>query len=160
MTSKKRKGVAPFIKYFPTYISRVETQLIGSDTLEIRQSVDAAYDRIVQAMFDALKQMAKMSGDEEDKGQLNYHVILIGSSLSHGCNIDGLTVSTENMHYFVAEISQIEIGTVAAFLKRAEAIYEENLNAYVKIVLRRPFAKIIVRLCPSCLRMLSLTSSH
>ncbi|KAI0756800.1 exocyst complex component Sec3-domain-containing protein [Daedaleopsis nitida] len=126
LTSKKRKGVAPFIKYFPTYISRVETQLIGSDTLEIRQSVDAAYDKIVQAMFEALKQMAKMSGDEEDKGQLNYHVILI-----------------ENMHYFVAEVSQIEIGTVTMFLKRAEAIYEENLGAYVKIVLRRPFSKII-----------------
>ncbi|KAI0328157.1 hypothetical protein GY45DRAFT_1326692 [Cubamyces sp. BRFM 1775] len=126
LTSKKRKGVAPFIKYFPTYISRVESQLIGSDTLEIRQSVDAGYDRIVQAMFDALKQMAKMDGEGEDKGQLNYHVIII-----------------ENMHYFVAEISQIEIGSVAAFLKRAEAIYEENLNAYVKIVLRRPFAKII-----------------
>ena len=79
LTSKKRKGVAPFIKYFPTYISRVETQLIGADTLEIRQTVDAAYDRIVQAMFDALKQMAKMGSDEEDKSQLNYHVILIGS---------------------------------------------------------------------------------
>ncbi|KAI8990472.1 exocyst complex component Sec3-domain-containing protein [Trametes punicea] len=126
LTSKKRKGVAPFIKYFPTYISRVEIQLIGSDTLEIRQSVDAAYDKIVQAMFDALQQMAKMDGEGEDKGQLNYHVIII-----------------ENMHYFVAEISQIEIGSVAAFLKRAEAIYDENLNAYVKIVLRRPFAKII-----------------
>ncbi|CDO72981.1 hypothetical protein BN946_scf185007.g35 [Trametes cinnabarina] len=126
LTSKKRKGVAPFIKYFPTYISRVESQLIGSDTLDIRQSIDAAYDKIVQAMFDALKQMAKMDGEGEDKGQLNYHVIII-----------------ENMHYFVAEISQIEIGSVAAFLKRAEAIYEENLNAYVKIVLRRPFAKII-----------------
>ncbi|KAI0652057.1 exocyst complex component Sec3-domain-containing protein [Trametes meyenii] len=126
LTSKKRKGVAPFIKYFPTYISRVETQLIGSDTLEIRQSVDASYDKIVQAMFDALKQMAKMDGEGEDKGQLNYHVIII-----------------ENMHYFVAEISLIEIGSVAVFLKRAEAIYEENLNAYVKIVLRRPFAKII-----------------
>ena len=79
LTSKKRKGVAPFIKYFPTYISRVESQLIGSDTLEIRQSVDAGYDRIVQAMFDALKQMAKMDGEGEDKGQLNYHVIIIGT---------------------------------------------------------------------------------
>lgn len=78
LTSKKRRGVAPFIKFFPTYISRVESQLIGSDTLEIRQFVDAAYDKIVQAMFDGLKQMAKMGGDEEDKGQLNYHVILIG----------------------------------------------------------------------------------
>ena len=29
-------------------------------------------------MFSALKQMAKMDGEGEDKGQLNYHVILIG----------------------------------------------------------------------------------
>jgi len=48
------------------------------------------------------------------------------------------------MHHFVAETSQLEIGSVAVFLKRAEAIYDENLSAYVKIVLRRPFMKIIV----------------
>ena len=48
--------------------------------LEIRQSVDGAYDRIVQTMFDSLKHMAKIGGDEEDKGQLNYHVILVGKS--------------------------------------------------------------------------------
>ncbi|PCH33938.1 hypothetical protein WOLCODRAFT_135407 [Wolfiporia cocos MD-104 SS10] len=126
LTSKKRNGVAPFIKGFPAYVGRVESQLIGADTLEIRHTVDQAYDKIVQSMFDALKHMAKMDGEGEDKGQLNYHVILI-----------------ENMHYFVAEISQLQIGSVAVFLKRAEAIYEENLNAYVKIVLRRPFYKII-----------------
>ncbi|EMD41929.1 hypothetical protein CERSUDRAFT_79548 [Gelatoporia subvermispora B] len=126
LTSKKRQGVVPFIKYFPTYIGRVESQLIGADTLEIRHNVDAAYDKIVTAMFDALKQMAKLDGEGEDKGQLNYHVILI-----------------ENMHHFVAEISQLELGSVAGFLKRAQSIYEENLNAYVKIVLRRPFSKII-----------------
>ena len=78
LTSKKRNGVASFIKYFPTYVGRVEAQLIGSDSLEIRQIVDASYDRIVEAMFAALKQMAKMDGEGEDKGQLNYHVILIG----------------------------------------------------------------------------------
>jgi hypothetical protein len=70
--------VAPFIKYFPVYVGRVESQLIGADTREIRQSVDGAYDRIVQSMFDSLKHMAKMNGEDEDKGQLNYHVILIG----------------------------------------------------------------------------------
>ncbi|CCM03119.1 uncharacterized protein FIBRA_05240 [Fibroporia radiculosa] len=126
LTSKKRNGVAPFIKYFPTYVGRVETQLIGADILEIRQTVDQAYDKIVTSMFDALKHMAKMDGEGEDKGQLNYHVIVI-----------------ENMHYFVAEISQLQIGSVASFLRRAQVIYEENLNAYVKIVLRRPFFKII-----------------
>ncbi|KAI0340701.1 hypothetical protein BDW22DRAFT_1360141 [Trametopsis cervina] len=126
LTSKKRNGPAQFIKYFPTYVGRVETQLIGANTLEIRQAVDASYDKIVQAMFSALKQMAKMDGEGEDKGQLNYHVILI-----------------ENMHHFVAEMSQLDLGSVAVFLQRAQAIYDENLNAYVKLVLRRPFAKII-----------------
>jgi hypothetical protein len=126
LTSKKRGGVASFVKYFPVYISRVESQLLGTDGLEIRTSVDTAYERIVQTMFDSLKQMAKMEGEGEDKGQLNYHVILI-----------------ENMHHFVAEISPLEIGSVQSFVKRAEAIYEENLNAYVKIVLRRPFSRII-----------------
>lgn len=67
-----------FIKHFPIYVGRVESQLIGADTLEIRQSVDGAYERIVQSMFDSLKHMAKMNGEDEDKGQLNYHVILIG----------------------------------------------------------------------------------
>ena len=53
------------------------------------------------------------------------------------------------MHYFVAEISQLEPGSVSGFLKQAEAIYSENLGAYVRIVLRRPFAKLIV--CGPCL---------
>ncbi|KAI0286899.1 exocyst complex component Sec3-domain-containing protein [Russula aff. rugulosa BPL654] len=126
LTSKKRNGVAHFIKYFPVYVGRVESQLIGADMFEIRQSVDGAYEKIVRTMFDSLKHMAKMNGEDEDKGQMNYHVILV-----------------ENMHYFVAEIRQQEIGSVSVFSTRAEAVYEENLNAYVKMVLRRPFSKII-----------------
>lgn len=126
INSKKRRGVVPFIKYFPVYVGRVENQLIGADALEIRGNVDLAYEKIVQVMFDSLKQMAKMEGEGEDKGQLNYHVILI-----------------ENMHHFVAEMGQLEIGSVASFLKRAESIYDENLNAYVRMILRRPLAKII-----------------
>ncbi|KAF8898913.1 exocyst complex component Sec3-domain-containing protein [Infundibulicybe gibba] len=126
LTSKKRRGVAHFVKHFPVYIGRIETQLIGADGLEVRVSVDAAYEKIVQAMFDCLKHMAKLDGEGEDKGQLNYHVILI-----------------ENMHYFVAETSSIEIGSVSTFTKRAESIYDESLGAYVRIVLRRPFAKIL-----------------
>ncbi|KAF8078783.1 exocyst complex component, sec3 subunit [Lyophyllum atratum] len=126
LSSKKRQGVSHFVKHFPTYVGRVENQLIGADGLEIRSSVDAAYEKIVQSIFDSLKQMAKMDGEGEDKGQLNYHVILI-----------------ENMHHFVAETSVLEVGAVAIFCRRAEAIYDENLSAYVKIVLRRPLARII-----------------
>lgn len=78
LTSKKRKGVVHFVKHFPVYIGHVENQLIGADGLEIRASVDGAYEKIVQTMFESLKQMAKMDGEGEDKGQLNFHVILIG----------------------------------------------------------------------------------
>lgn len=48
------------------------------------------------------------------------------------------------MHHFVAEIGQLEIASINTFLKRAEGVYDENLNAYVKLVLRRPFLKILV----------------
>jgi hypothetical protein len=48
------------------------------------------------------------------------------------------------MHYFVAEISQLDVPSLTASSRRAEAIYDENLVAYIKIVFRRPFGKIIV----------------
>jgi hypothetical protein len=63
-----------------TYVGRVENQLIGADVLDVRATVDAAYEKIVQTMFESLKQMAKIEGEGEDKGQLNYHVELVGES--------------------------------------------------------------------------------
>ncbi|KAG1715987.1 hypothetical protein ID866_1152 [Astraeus odoratus] len=110
LTSKKRKGVAQFVKYFPVYVNRAEQQLVGADGLEIRASVDLAYEKIVHSMFECLKHMATLDGDGEDKGQLNYHVLLV-----------------ENMHYFVAEMSRLRVGSMARFSKQAESIYNENL---------------------------------
>ena len=60
--------------------------MVGLDGLDVRGTVDNAYERIIQTMFDSLQQMAKTETPEpqavEDKGMLNYHVILIGASLS------------------------------------------------------------------------------
>lgn len=81
VTVKKRTGVAQFIKYFPVFVSRIESQLAGADAYETRRMVDAAYDRLVNAMLDCLKAMAKLEGADDDKGQLNHHVILIGTHL-------------------------------------------------------------------------------
>lgn len=66
------------------YVERIEGQLGGMDTMEIRATVDTAYEKITQTMFDCLQQMAKMDNSategqlSEDKGMLNYHVIMIG----------------------------------------------------------------------------------
>lgn len=51
--------------------------------------MDNAYEKIVNAMFETLKAVAKMDGDEVDKGQLNYHVVIIGqcSALLASCTI-------------------------------------------------------------------------
>lgn len=79
VTVKKRTGVAQSIRYFPVFVSRIESQLGGADVYETRRMVDAAYERLVNAMLDCLKTMAKLEGVDEDKGQLNHHVILIGT---------------------------------------------------------------------------------
>ena len=63
LTAKKREGVAHFIRFFPTYVQRVEAQLVGINVLEVRESVDTALERIVDAMFDTLQQMARIEGD-------------------------------------------------------------------------------------------------
>lgn len=79
LTTKKRKGVAPFIRIIPSFVGRIEAQLVKvGDDWEIRQNVNDAYDKIIGRMFDSLKQIAKeedsvdVSG--EDKGALNLHV--------------------------------------------------------------------------------------
>lgn len=139
LTIKKRKGIVPFIKVFPVFLDRVEAQLLNTETLNIRQATDGYYERISRTMFDALQAMAKMSsggvsagvaGGDEDKGQLNHHVILI-----------------ENMHHLISALNSPNRSRTAALsplVRRAEAIYGDSLAAYVHFVLRRPLGKMMV----------------
>jgi len=64
------------------FVERMEAQLADAGGLPIRDRVNNAYERIINSVFGSLQQLAKMDrGDgqaTEDKGQLNYHVIMIG----------------------------------------------------------------------------------
>ncbi|GAA5999358.1 uncharacterized protein JCM10292_001230 [Rhodotorula paludigena] len=130
LTLKKRKGVVPFVRVFPLFVARVESQLDGADNLNIRGVINEQYERIVAAIFDCLQQMAKMDGEGhgqggEDKDQLNYHVILI-----------------ENMHHIIAVFSNKQkVAALAPFVTQARAKYDQNLAAYIRLVLRRPLAR-------------------
>lgn len=112
------------------------------DNLEARGSVDTAYEKIVQTMFDCLKQMAKVEGESEEKGQINYHVELLGT---YPCRCFNMLIirSKENMRCFISEMTQLQVGNVKAFVQQAQALYDENLAAYVKLILRRPMSKIL-----------------
>ncbi|TNY17143.1 exocyst complex component Sec3-domain-containing protein [Rhodotorula diobovata] len=130
LTLKKRKGVVPFVRVFPLFVARVESQLDGADALNIRQVINGHYERIVASMFDCLQQMAKMDGEGqgtqgEAKDQLNYHVILI-----------------ENMHHIVTVFStQQRVAALAPFVDQARTKYDQNLAAYIRLILRRPLGR-------------------
>ena len=81
LNTKKRKGVAFFVRHFPVFVEKMEAQLEDADSLPIRGKVNDIYARVVIAVFGSLQQVAKMDrGDQsaEDKGQLNYPVIMLG----------------------------------------------------------------------------------
>ncbi|GAA5835794.1 hypothetical protein JCM9279_004648 [Rhodotorula babjevae] len=130
LTLKKRKGVVPFVRVFPLFVARIEAQLDGADSLNIRQVIDGHYERIVASIFDCLQQMAKMDGEGqgtqgEGKDQLNYHVILI-----------------ENMHHIITVFSTKQrVVALGPFVSAARAKYDQNLAAYIRLILRRPLAR-------------------
>lgn len=132
------------------FVTRIESQLVGASDLKTRDVIDSNYERIVATMFDSLQQMAKMDGEAsagEAKGMLNYHIIIIGSypllPLSlHSRTMDGMT---ENMHHIVTVFSSQKIAALSSFVKQAQDMYTNNLEAYIKLALRRPFARLLVR---------------
>lgn len=131
------------------FVTRIESQLVGASDLKTRDVIDSNYERIVATMFDSLQQMAKMDGEAsagEAKGMLNYHIIIIGSSpllpLRHSLTMDGMT---ENMHHIVTVFSSQKIAALSSFVKQAQDMYTNNLEAYIKLALRRPFARLLVR---------------
>ncbi|GAA5904040.1 uncharacterized protein JCM6883_002064 [Sporobolomyces salmoneus] len=133
LTLKKRKGVVPFVRIFPLFVARVESQLEGCEKLDVRNVVNSQYERIVATMFDCLQQMAKMDGEGqgqapgEGKDQLNYHVILI-----------------ENMHHIIAVFSgKQKVAALAPFVQQAREKYDQNLAAYIRLILRRPLSRVV-----------------
>lgn len=138
LTVKKRKGVTNFIKVFPSFVERIEVQLVEAEMLPIRPTVDAYYEQICKAMFDALQAMAipKMesstgnylsSNIDEDKGMMNHHIILI-----------------ENMYHFVKHVGRLHgSAALAPLLQRAQGLLDDALSSYVQSALRRPLGKMM-----------------
>lgn len=65
------------------FVEKMEAQLEGAEGLPIRAKVNGIYERVVDTVFGSVQQLAKLDRGEgqaaEDKGQLNYHVVMIGA---------------------------------------------------------------------------------
>jgi hypothetical protein len=56
-----------------------------------------------------------------------------------------LTTPPENLHSFVDEVAQLNAAALDVFVKRARGLYDENMKAYIKMMLRRGFSRLMVR---------------
>ncbi|GMK58498.1 hypothetical protein CspeluHIS016_0505300 [Cutaneotrichosporon spelunceum] len=132
-TVRKRRGVFYFVRHFPVFVERIECQLDSSyDSLDIRKRVNNAYERVAASVLGSLQHVSKVVGAEvgagsgEGKGQLYFHVVMI-----------------ENLHSFVDEVAQVNAAALAMFVQRARGLYDENMKAYIKMMLRRGFSRLM-----------------
>ncbi|OLL22441.1 Exocyst complex component 1 [Neolecta irregularis DAH-3] len=133
--SLKRRGVVSFIRIFPSFVSRIESQMIqpdvGDQILDIRETIDEAYQKINTTMFESLQAIAKANNstnvDPEDKEQLYYHIMMM-----------------MNMHYYEVEIESHGNPSLQEFDQKARDLWAEHLGIYTRIVIRRPLGKLLV----------------
>ena len=134
---KKRRGVIHFFRVFPQFAIAVENILSGFSTgaVDVRHMVNDEYRRISNAMFDALKVIAReskgvgvstSSTDPEDKEALNYHILLI-----------------ENLSYFIEEIPDYGVDVLEDRKHEAIQEYERHLEQYLSSIMRRPLGKLL-----------------
>lgn len=111
-----------------------ESQIINPE-LDIRDTVNEAYQSITKTMFDCLLAIARDSTsqqpssttEDEEKEQLNSNISII-----------------ENMHYYRETVDDRGLSVLANFKNRAQTLYDEHLHLYIKAVIRRPLGKLSV----------------
>jgi hypothetical protein len=130
---KKRKGVISFIRIFPSFCLTLETMLVTSHDLEIRETVNRAYARINKTMFESLKVIARENpganiagADPEDKEALNYQILLI-----------------ENMNHYLEEVDARANPVLEDWKQSAAQEMEEHMSLYLGAVIRRPLGKLL-----------------
>lgn len=130
---KKRKGVIGFVRIFPSFSLALEIMLTSADDLEIRETVNQAYDRINRAMFESLKVIARENpsaqtagADPEDKEALNYQILLI-----------------ENMNHYLGEVDTRSNPVLEEWKRTASQEMEEHMSLYLGAVIRRPLGKLL-----------------
>ena len=99
-----------------------------ADALPVRTAVDEGYDRIAHALMTTIQSIPQTAGAmmDEDKGQLNHHVLVI-----------------MNVFHLYTSIKPGTPPNAALVRVQAQALsqFETSLRGYVKTILRRPLGK-------------------
>ncbi|KAJ3320672.1 hypothetical protein HDV06_005080 [Boothiomyces sp. JEL0866] len=130
VASKKRSGILPFIKTVPYFVDRMEKMLSNWDGTA-RKQIDKAYAKILKCIFETFEAEAQQAGVDsknasDEKEFLNMHIL-----------------SVENMHHLYSELKTRRIPSLDSFAKQAKTLYDVNLEAYCKVVIRKPLGKLL-----------------
>ncbi|KAI8826808.1 exocyst complex component Sec3-domain-containing protein [Fimicolochytrium jonesii] len=128
-TLKKRNGILSFVRTFPKFVQRVENILNGS-TGNAQRTINQAYARIIKMIFETLDTMAQqvtvdVKAAPDDKESLNIHILHV-----------------ENMHHFYSFIRERKVPSLDVYVKQAKSIYDVHLDAYCKVVIRKPLGRL------------------
>ncbi|KAI8091056.1 exocyst complex component Sec3-domain-containing protein [Gilbertella persicaria] len=128
ISSKKRKGILSFFKTFPVFAMRMEMAASNvQPESETRTTVSEAYEKIIQAMMGSLDSIARESDQTgDDKEQLNATIMYI-----------------ENMHHMYNTLRTNKLHVLEKWIKHAKTQYDNSLNAYIKVIIRRPLGKLL-----------------
>jgi exocyst complex component 1 len=119
-------------------VERIETQFESSvlnSELDIRETVNEAYESIAKTMFDSLQAIARdttshqtsNTKDDDEKEQLDSHISMI-----------------ENMHYYRETVDDRGIPVLINFKTKAQTLFVEHLGMYLRAVIRRPLGRLLV----------------
>ncbi|KAI9481520.1 MAG: exocyst complex component Sec3-domain-containing protein [Benjaminiella poitrasii] len=128
VSSKKRRGILSFFRTFPVFAMRLEMAASNvQPESETRVTVNNAYEKIIKAMMGSLDSIAR-EGDQtgDDKEQLNATIMYI-----------------ENMHHMYHTLRTNKLHVLEKWIKHAKAQYDNSLNAYIKVIIRRPLGKLL-----------------
>lgn len=97
-----------------------------------RKQIDKAYAKILKCIFETFEAEAQQAGVDsknasDEKEFLNMHIL-----------------SVENMHHLYSELKTRRIPSLDSFAKQAKILYDVNLEAYCKVVIRKPLGKLLV----------------
>ncbi|KAI7889050.1 exocyst complex component Sec3-domain-containing protein [Mucor mucedo] len=128
VSSKKRKGILSFFRTFPVFAMRLEMAAVNvQPESETRVTVTEAYEKIIQAMMGSLESIARESDQTgDDKEQLNATIMYI-----------------ENMHHMYHTLRTNKLHVLEKWIKHAKTQYDNSLNAYIKVIIRRPLGKLL-----------------
>ncbi|KFY22294.1 hypothetical protein V493_06710 [Pseudogymnoascus sp. VKM F-4281 (FW-2241)] len=131
---KRRKGVIGFIRIFPLFSAIIENMLVSADDLDIRETVNNAYNRINKTMFESLKVIARdntgimeTGAGSENKEELNHQILLI-----------------ENMNHYLEEVDPRRNHVLEDWKEKAGQEFDEHLGKYVTAVMSRPLKQLLL----------------